>query len=487
MRSLSIALLLSTVLGACAVTEQDIETWKGTIRGPGKIVAVLLAEKYSEPLRVHAGMALVEMERQDVDGVSELGQAFQHMQPESRTHVVDGMAPLLLGMIRGEGETAPSTTGQATPRQIRAKDASFLLLQYASQAPQQQLVDGVVGWFAEDFNGRSLAGNFSAEQVVRQLGSPAASKLVQALNPRMPPAAITKIAELIGQVADDATKRAGGERLVAVEREMESPAFGEWIATGIRAQAQQSGRQVTPQQIAQAVEGNRESLINDGAIPALHQLAAIPSVGDRLLEIARGGAAVGNPSEDRRVRALQALEGRVRADQARPILQLALNPQTPTRVRDYAFDRVADSHNREAIPQLWPLATQAGEGDAWRVRWRVGSLLLTLGGREVMQEWLNRIPNSPYAREELVGYAERLAQVRPEPTDLMRTLLAAPEWYKQALALYYFDRKGVEADIPRIQAMARATTATVGEHWEQHDTIGKIAADVIASIRERAH
>ena len=64
----------------CKVTADDIEYWKGTVKGPGKIVAVLLAERYPMELRTQAALALVEMERTDVNGVGELQRAVQQIQ-----------------------------------------------------------------------------------------------------------------------------------------------------------------------------------------------------------------------------------------------------------------------------------------------------------------------------------------------------------------------------------------------------------------------
>ena len=488
----AVALLFVWGATACAVTHEDIDTWTGTVRGPGKIVAVLLADKYDDELRVHAASALIRMERDDVDGVAELQNALSALPEDTRRRIVDGMTPQLLEMMRG-GDT-PVPEGTAPPAAlVRAKDASFLLLQYASAPQQQQLIEGVVRWFVVDFNGRSLSGSFSAEQVIRQLGAPAASILVDAMTARIPASALVKICELIAQLGNDETKTRAATRMVEIEREMEDAPFGQWLTERIRAQAATQSRTLTDAQIAAAVELNREQFINDGAMPAFHHLADQQVVSERLLAIGvdpRTDAVI----VERRVHALQAMEGHVRPEQWRPLLTLALDQATPARVRDYAFDRIADSHSREAVPSLWPLATQDGSArpDAWRERWRVGTLLLTLGGAEVVQEWFSRLPSATarreptrWAREELHGYAERLSQTRPEQTAVARAQLASSDWFDQAIALYYFERVGTEADLPQIQAMASSTTATAGEHWEEHDTIGKIATDVVTAIRER--
>ena len=51
--------------------------------------------------------------------------------------------------------------------------------------------------------------------------------------------------------------------------------------------------------------------------------------------------------------------------------------------------------------------------------------------------------------------------------------------------MYYYERNGTEADLARIQAVAADAAPTHGEHWLEHDTVGKIAQDVVVAIRER--
>lgn len=502
--AIAVPLLFVLVASACAITEADIETWKGTVRGPGRIVAVLSSPRYHDELRVRAGLALVEMEpREGVDGVAELQTAIRDLPEADRTRIIDGMASSptgLLAMMRGEAAAAsatpPGPNDPPPPIEVRAKDATFLLLQYASPAVRQQMTDGVVGWFTVDFNGRSLAGSYSAEQVVRQLGAPACGQLVDAMSARIPQAALVQIALLISQLADDATKARAGQRIVEIEREMEGAEFGTWLRERISNQATASGRTLDEAHLVTTTELNREQFINQGALPAMHNLGDQAPVQARLMEIAQQTTAAlpttPRALEDRRVTALQALEGHAPAGSTQAMLALALDPASPDRVRDYAFDRVADAHDRSVLPQLWPLATQVNaENDhtIWRVRWRVGALLLTIGGADVVAEWFTRLPvgeHIRYAREELHGYAERLAQIRPEQTVVVRGQLANADWAHQAIAVYYFERAGTEADLPALQAMTTSTVATHGDHWQTHTTLGAIATDAITAIRERA-
>jgi hypothetical protein len=167
-----------------------------------------------------------------------------------------------------------------------------------------------------------------------------------------------------------------------------------------------------------------------------------------------------------------------------PLLDIALNAEEDISVRDYAFDRIADSRNTAALARLWPVFEQAEDSD-WRIRWRVGSLILTLGGSDVVQRFFNSLDEGTYAREELYGYGERLSQVRPPPTDFINAQLRSEAWYDRAIALYFWEKRAEAGDVSRITALEGDDAATQGEHWEDQDTIGKVAEAVARTVRER--
>ncbi|MBX3273521.1 MAG: hypothetical protein KF729_24875 [Sandaracinaceae bacterium] len=490
-----LSLLLCAALPGCKVTTEDIDYWMGTQKGPGKIVAVLLADKYEDELRVYAGLALVRMEprppsttSEPIDGVTELQAAVRRLPEETRRRIVDLMIPDLVNMMRGE-DTPQATEGDAVGLlQIRAKDAAFLILPYASEAQGAQLRDEIVDWFARDFNGRNLAGNFSAEQVVRQLGAPAASRLVNAMNAQLPQQALVKVAELISTLGSSATKEAAGQRLVDIEREMESAEFTSSLVERLRQQIRRErGEDVEINQdaLTRAAIENRENFITLGALPAMRHLNDQRVVQDRLLELAQTAQVEGllpPRVEERRVKALQAMEGGVRREQVDALLDLALAEASPLAVRDYAFDRVADSRSTAAIPRLWPVFRETSD---WRVRWRVGSLILTLGGNDVVQEFFGALPPAEYAREELHGYGERLASMRPPPADFVLGQLTSSDWHKRCIALYYLERRAQEPDIARITALEGDAAETRGRNWEDQTTVGRLAAAVARAVRER--
>jgi hypothetical protein len=470
---------LSLALGACKVGSDDIEYWKGTVKGPGKIIAVMLADKYPMELRTQAALALVDMERTDRDGTSELQQALQRLDDQERAELISGMVPGLETLMK---QSDPNAPGAASPRQIRAKDAAFLLVTNAPAEVKTKLTDDVIAWYMEDFNGRSLAGNYSAEQVVRALGPAAAKELQKGLKARMPAAALVKMAQLIGQVADANAKKEAGAKIVAIADEMEGKDFLAWVKQSVKDQAERTGVKLDAKKLEQVAEGNRENFINDGAVPAMKFLADAPVVKKRLLQIA-STPTPGDKEATRRVRALQALEGKVDQADLHQVLQLALDKSNPTAVRDYAFDRVGDIRSPEALPALWPLVSSSEDP---RLRWRAGELVLAIGGSVVVPDFFARLPSGgEYPVEELEGYASRLGQITPSPADTVRAQLGSANWYARVIALKFYERKGSLDDVKRIEALAGDKASVKGPRWGKTKTVGDVASEAATAAKQR--
>jgi hypothetical protein len=492
-----LALVLGlSVLSGCKVTGEDIDYWKRTVKGPGKIVAVILADRYPIELRTQAALALVEMERQDVDGVAQLQQTLQTLQgqdPEAVEQIVAGMVPGLLQMMQGADEQHDPNLGPP-PRQTRAKDAAYLLIPHANASAREQLTDAVVGWYAVDFANRSLAGNYSSEQVVRSLGSPAARQLVEGLNAHMPQQALVKMAELVSQVGDEETKQMAGERLVAIEQEMETSEFIDWLKSEIRDAME---GEVSDDRVTNIAVVNREKFLNEGALPAMKHLAAVPEVRARLLAIASSPPPESMPDGAkeainlRRQRALMALEGNVEEEHLDALLAIALDENNPINVRDYAFDRVGDIRSEAAIPRLWSLVqTTENEMLPKRLRWRAGELVLAIGGGDVVTEFLSKLPTEDgveYEPEELEGYATRMSQMTPQPVQVVERQLSAPQWFKRVIALRFIERRGSADDVAKLQRLTRDRAETVGEGWERLElpTVGAVAESAVESLQER--
>jgi len=465
------------VCSACKVGSEDIEYWKGTVKGPGKIVAVMLADKYPMELRTQAALALVDMERPDRDGTADLQQALARLDEGERNEIVTGMLPGLEALMK---QADPNAGNAASARQIRAKDAAFVLVTTAPADAKAKLTDDVIAWYMEDFNGRSLAGNYSAEQVVRALGAPAGKELVKGLKARMPAQALVKMAQLIGQVGDPQAKKEAGAKLVAIADEMESKEFLAWVRQTVKEQADRTGQKLDPARLEQIAVVNRDNFVNEGALPAMKWLADEPQVKKRLLAIA-STPAEGEQGETRRVRALQALEGKVGREDLRAVLDLATNKSNPVPVRDYAFDRVGDIRSPDALSDLWPLM-----GEEQRVRWRVGELALMSGGAGVMSEFFSRLPSGgEYPPEELEGYATRIGQMSPAPMDTMRKALDSSNWYVKVIAIRFLERKGTLEDVKRLEALRGDKASVKGPRWGKIKTVGDVATEAASAATQR--
>jgi hypothetical protein len=274
-------------------------------------------------------------------------------------------------------------------------------------------------------------------------------------------------------------KQRAGQKITAIEREMEGEAFLGWLKSQIADQMKATGK-TDPARIEKGALLNRDNFIVTGALPAMKYLADQPEVQARLLEIAQ----LKDPTiTDRRTRALQALEGKVGPAQLDALLALALDATTPVSVRDYAFDRVGDIRDPKAIPAMWPLVQSATDQ---RLRWRAGELVLAIGGASVLGEFFAKLPaGADFEPEELEGYAQRMTQITPPPQETALGLLRSANWSDNIVGLNYFARKGTESDVPNMTVLAQSATATKGKHWGERKTVGKVAEFAITSLRER--
>ncbi len=507
------ALVAAFCLAACHVTTADIAHWKRTQKGPGKIVAVLLSHEYPTELRVDAALALVEMERVDVDGVEQLGLAVERLAADDRARlgaIVDGLAPELVRLLAA-GATPPAADADpasAAPPllQVRAKDAAFRVSAHASAGAKARLGRALLDWFAADYPRRAMIGAVSAEQAAEAFGEEGAMMLVRAMTERMPKEMLPRMAERAAAIGNAATKSAAAERLVVIERAMEGPQFLGWLEGQIRKALTRDGQEPEAARVRLTAALNRERFINDGALPAMRFFADQPTIAERLLQIAESKPPAGLEGEvlegfeQRRARALAALEGKTKPEHVARLLPLALDADAPLPVRDLAFNRLADAGNKEAIAPMWPLVSAVAAPDAPReeservrlLRMKAGELVLKLGQGEALRELLRRLPYgnaAAYEPDELMVYAYRIAEMREPPAAELRAELESPIWWRQVLAIMYLEKAGASSDVATLEGLGADTSPTVGEAWSRgepaRDTVGKVATAAVVALRER--
>ena len=128
---LGIGFCVVALTAGCKVGQDDIDTWKGTVKGPGKMVAVVLADKYDLQLRAYAALALVDMERHDVDGVVELLNALQSLDAGTRDKLIEALTPGLVQLMNAPAAApaagaTPENAIQGPPPAIGAHDLEAL-------------------------------------------------------------------------------------------------------------------------------------------------------------------------------------------------------------------------------------------------------------------------------------------------------------------------------------------------------------------------
>jgi hypothetical protein len=493
---LAFALFSTGALTGCAIGSDDIQHWKQTQKGPEKILKVMSSDRYAIELRSEAALAMVELDRTDVAGLHELATTLDAMassEPQAVEAIVRDLAPRLSSMMKGKpGEPA-------TPAQVRAKDAAFKLVPFAEGQVRDQLIGDLVAFYVEDFPARSLAGDVSAEQVARKLGDVAVSRMIDAMSAKMPPEALTKLAELMAELGDAATKERAAERLVAIQREMESDEYLAWLTEEIKAQQAAQPEALDEARLSAMASLNREKFINQGALAAMKRLAGQEKVAARLLEVAADKPSSEGPellveiANDRRKTALLALEGNAKPSHLSRLLPIALDADDSLEVRDHAFDRIAETKSTDAIAPMWPLVqSSVNEELPKRLRWRAGELVLALGGPAIVEEFLRKLPAGPmveYEPAELGGYAAKMAAMSEPPTAALRNALRGGPWFRSVIAARYLAERGEASDRALLQQLAGSRLGLVGDGWDRVDpqqkTVGDVARTASATLEKR--
>ncbi|MDD5307052.1 MAG: hypothetical protein PHU25_06995 [Deltaproteobacteria bacterium] len=197
--------LLLTVAAGCEVTAEKIELWKGTQNGPQKLSAALVDPGLAVDLRAKAALALVEINAWDI-----FRESFQKMEKADAEKVVDAVAPILAKMV----ESAPAGADKISKLQMDAKDALFMLLDYASAGGRAAVEKPLIDWCTTDYNTRAMAGQFKINIMVKKIGARAGEALVPLLT--LDQLAIQYIADLIVELKDDGVAQKASAQIAKV-------------------------------------------------------------------------------------------------------------------------------------------------------------------------------------------------------------------------------------------------------------------------------
>jgi hypothetical protein len=195
MRTFVIAMLAFLTLLGCAVNEEKIELWKGTKNGPKKLAATAVDKDVQIPLRAKAVVALTEISDRSDENIWELFiKAFEKMDKGDSAKIIEAAAPILAKKVA----TAPK--GSVSKTQVSAKDALYVLLDFASGNGKTAVEKALIDWCTKDYNIRALAGKYNISAIVKKIGPSAAEALTPLLN--VNEVTIKYIADLIHDIND---------------------------------------------------------------------------------------------------------------------------------------------------------------------------------------------------------------------------------------------------------------------------------------------
>jgi hypothetical protein len=465
----AIAIAAALGLGGCRTSSEDIERWATTVQGPRKLLAVLTHDKYPLELRVDAALALISMKPrsgrrvgiQGSDDQPALVEALSQLPPAQRTAIVNRLIPRLLEEMKRPPPVAQG--GQAAPADpsVPYKDAAFSLLTHnsgslitdASQAAAMR--EALASWATTNFSERldDSSQLYGIEQMMRVLKADGVRALPALMAPGAPK--IDRVAELVADFGDPATRLEASQKLVAVAKEVNSEAWIKQKAPAVEAANRASKLNPTPDQFRkQLVQFQEEELLR--VFASMKKMGGKPVV-DYLLAFAQDKT----QSDKRRATALAALQGNLERNnpvQADIVLTLASAPDTPDQIRDVAFQRVGEFPRQSIVQKLYGFFKH----ENWKVRWVAAELVLKTSDTSELPEFFSKLGQADgFAITEPLRYGALIAAMKgtPPPKDIVDkyTAPAYPVQVRMSALGYYFD-SGTSADLPKVQAYATDRT-----------------------------
>ncbi len=463
------AVVLVLALGACRTSDDDIQRWANTVQGPRKLLSVLTHDKYPVELRTDAALALVSMKPragrrigiQGSDDQPALTEALAQLPPASRSAIIGRLIPKLLEEMKKP--LPPTQAGQParSDPSVPYKDAAFALLTHNSGAllssPAQvtALREALAEWsslnFAERLDDSSQL--YGIEQMMRELKAEGARSLPALIAPGAP--RIDRIAELIADFGDPATRLAASQKLVAVAKEVNSENWIKQKAPSVELANKTSKLSPTPDQF-------RKQLVQYQEEELLRVFASMKKVGGKaIVDYLLAFSQDKNEGEKRRATALAALQGnldRNNPTHAEVPLALAGAADTPEQVRDVAFARVGEFPRQVIVGRLYGLF----KNDIWKVRWVAAELILKTSDTSELPEFFSKFGQADgVAITEPLRYGALIAAMKgATPAVEIVDKYATPSHAVQVrmTALGYYFEVGTKADLAKVERYAADKT-----------------------------
>ncbi|MFH1438131.1 MAG: hypothetical protein ABIJ56_20650 [Pseudomonadota bacterium] len=394
----------------CKVTSSDIEKWKKTQKGPEKLAAVMLDDRYSTQMRAEAAWALAEIEQWD-----KYDKALKAVDGSARGRIVEVLVPILTDGIR-EGNAPPSPP---IASQVSAKDALFVVLPHASGAEKTKAEEALVEWCVSDFNGRFFAGRYSIEVMLLGIGEPAGTAVAGLLKPEF--LAYDKVSEILLKIGSGEARELAGKNIVEI------------------AKARPQGRVEEPLLVAMGRMGGKD-------------------VREYLLSL---GSSLKVPARVQRGAMMAYLQFDLCSkDDAEALFKLAEDASQDYMARNFAYDAIVCTKEKSFVPRIYKLLHEVG-ADKDKFRGVGVDEIMKLGGPEAIPGVVEEVASEKDPWEEFEDLRDfvmvRFTQddkgkplegdAKRGTLESLRTLVESKEAVARAIAIFTLGLMGEKSDL----------------------------------------
>jgi len=471
-------------LGAtgCRVNQDDLHRWENTQRGPEKLQAVLLHDKYELPLRIEAALSLIRMKPRSgrFVGIDILAETLAAVPNEERDKILDGVVPVMIGELKKDPPAAQA--GQPAPPDpsFAYKDAAYLLFTYEKQVlvtdakARDKLREALIEWAVKDFDRRleNRQQKYGMEQLLRFLGQDGVKQLPEKITRESRNQ--EKIANLIDELGTPETKEAASAKFVEIAKWIMSQEWLDMTKPRLEEANKTSKKYPDAAQFKAQLESYQDEELQ-------RVLGSLKKIGGRAaVEFLLTLAADKSMKEDRRVWALSALELRLDPKNAKDIerifaIAMDSDPKTATpKVLDMAFLRIGELERDVVIAKLY----EAFKTDKWKVRRAAGSLILRMSEMKHLEEFMSKLPEKDakgFASNEAANYGDQFIDLKNGDIRKELDKYLAPEKpiAQRTTALGFYLTQGTPDDLKKLEpfkadkaALPSCEGAEEGCKWE---------------------
>jgi hypothetical protein len=420
-------------MGVCALieigcdkpTSENIQLWKTTEKGPGKLAEALASRSTEAKLRAEAAVALL-----DIGKVEEVDAALAAIPANERWEVFKALIPLYVTNMNATKDAAPQ-------KSLMFRDALFSLRSLGPPDDQTRIDAALMPDIEQELrSGKVRNGRHSVEKILTAVGAPAGGMLATLLGE--PIVGYPVVAELLARVGDEPARLKGAANLVARARHERPVPEPMWKAIGLL------GGPI-------AVKFLEEKIVSGG--------------------------------HDEATTAVRALQQRRDPTVLSFAMKIAADPRADRTIRDEMFGVVETIGGLEARDGLVRIIQTDKEELA---RYRAFESLLVVSKQEGVLPGLEAFPASaPYKKVDVEDLLVKLIEKLGQPvTPVLLKALDSKFPLARMTAVMTLENVGKASEAPALEKVAKDTTVIKG--FPAGATIGKEATRVAGVLRSKS-